>query len=332
VRTEDGCIINKCLNGEPEAFGLLVDKYKAGIYAYVYNKLRDFHDAQDVTQEVFLQAYRNLHTLRRWESFVFWLYRIAFSYCERWIREQSKRPDREFIDDQDPKTLEAPSLSSYRDNKAIESLREALDSLSEGYREVLTLHYFGGMNSKEIAMALGTSHTAIRHRLSRARIRLKEEMLAMVKTTFEQQRLQATFTFRIVEAVKRIRIHPMPKMTALPWGLSLATGIIITILSFNPHTNLLNPFGAPGGSPLPCEAKVLKIGEIPGDVLKTSNVTILSSQQGNSNGAEPNFLNLQNALFMAPQGQGDTWTKKADLPIAIRNLSSSSPVVNGKLM
>ena len=53
MRTEDGHIIHRCLNGEPEAFGLLVDKYKEGIYAFVYARLQDFRDAQDVTQEVF---------------------------------------------------------------------------------------------------------------------------------------------------------------------------------------------------------------------------------------------------------------------------------------
>ncbi len=69
MRTEDGRIIYKCLNGEPEAFGLLVDKYKAGIYAFTYAKLLNFQDAQDVTQDVFEQAYRGLHGLRRWENF-----------------------------------------------------------------------------------------------------------------------------------------------------------------------------------------------------------------------------------------------------------------------
>ena len=52
MRTDDGSIIYECLNGEPEAFGVLVDKYKEGIYAYVYHKLGDFQDAQDVAQEV----------------------------------------------------------------------------------------------------------------------------------------------------------------------------------------------------------------------------------------------------------------------------------------
>lgn len=54
MRTEDGSIIQRCLNGKPGAFGMLVDKYKEGVYAYVYNELRNLHDAQDVTQEVFL--------------------------------------------------------------------------------------------------------------------------------------------------------------------------------------------------------------------------------------------------------------------------------------
>ena len=48
MRTEDGHIIQKCLDGDSAAFGLLVDKYKAGIYAFAYGKLRNFHDAQDV--------------------------------------------------------------------------------------------------------------------------------------------------------------------------------------------------------------------------------------------------------------------------------------------
>jgi DNA-directed RNA polymerase specialized sigma24 family protein len=48
MRTDDGCIVQECLNGDSGAFGILVDKYKAGIYAYVYDKLHNFQDAQDV--------------------------------------------------------------------------------------------------------------------------------------------------------------------------------------------------------------------------------------------------------------------------------------------
>ena len=86
MRTEDGYIIYKCLNGDTGAFGLLVDKYKAGVYALAYSKLRNFHDAEDVAQEVFIRAYENLHKLRRWERFASWLYRITSSLCMRFLR------------------------------------------------------------------------------------------------------------------------------------------------------------------------------------------------------------------------------------------------------
>ena len=74
MRTEDGYILNKCLNGDSAAFGLLIDKYKEGIYALAYSKLHNFHDAEDVTQEVFIKAYQKLNSLKRWENFLAWLY------------------------------------------------------------------------------------------------------------------------------------------------------------------------------------------------------------------------------------------------------------------
>ncbi len=281
--SDDGFIIQECLNGESEAFGVLVDKYKAGIYAFVYSKLGDFHDAQDVTQEIFLQAYRNLRNLRRWESFSSWLYRIAYSWCRRWIQSRARHSDVEFIEDQVPGTLEAASVKSYRENALNESLRVALDSLSDTYREVLILRYFGGMNSVEIAKALGTSPTAIRMRLSRARALLREEMVAMMNTAFEGQRLQISFTFRIVEAVRRIRIQPISPEEALPWGLSLAVGILIGFLSISMHLTWVEPPRAIPGSVIPSKSKILKVGEIPVDVIKTMSITPLSGNQGDGN-------------------------------------------------
>ena len=126
MRTEDGYIIYKCLNGDAGAFGLLVDKYKAGVYALAYSKLGNFHDAEDVAQEVFIRVYENLHKLRRWESFTWWLYRITSSLCKRWIRAHSRRPDGEFIDDREPGLLDSHTIDSYREERAFEYLHEVL--------------------------------------------------------------------------------------------------------------------------------------------------------------------------------------------------------------
>ena len=321
MRTEDGCIIQECLNGKSEAFGILVDKYKAGIYAFVYAELRDFRDAQDVTQEVFLEAYRGLRSLRRWESFGFWLYRIARNLCRKWIRTQSRRIDREFLEDQEPRALEDFSINSHRENQMSESLREALHLLPETYREVLMLYYFGDMNSVDIARALGTSPTAIRHRLSRARARLKEEMVAMMDTAFEGQRLQASFTFRIVEAVKRININPIPRMAGLPWGLSVVVGVIITVMSLNPHISIPSDIVIPTGSPLPVEAKVLETGHIPVDILNVSQIQLLVSMQGEE---DESGDNLQKAPAVADQGEDGIWVGKDSMSTGRWNFATSA--------
>ena len=146
MRTEDGHIISKCLNGDSAAFGLLVDKYKASIYALAYSKLRNFHDAEDVTQDVFLIAYQKLRTLRQWDSFLAWLHAMTLNACKLKMRERSRRPDQEFIEDKDPKTLKVLSIAAYREERLDESLHDALDSLPEMYRQVLTLYYLGGMS------------------------------------------------------------------------------------------------------------------------------------------------------------------------------------------
>ena len=298
MRTEDGSIIQECLDGRPGAFGILVDKYKAGIYAFVYTELRNFHDAEDVTQEVFLQAYRGLRNLRRWESFSFWLYRIARNLCKKWLRTQSRRPDSEFIEDQDSRMLEVSSAVSQNEGWMNESLQEALNSLPRIYYEVLILHYFGGMDSRDIAGAIDISPSTIRKRLSRARAKLKAEMVATMNTAYGGQRLQASFTFRVVEAVKRIKIHPMPRTTGFPWGLSLAAGIVITVMSLNPHINIPNDAAILTGSTLRADIKVLKTGEIPVEILDISQISVIASKKGEGNGEKPDLADPQEIIAM----------------------------------
>lgn len=273
MRTEDGCIISRCLNGEPEAFGLLVDKYKTGIYAYIYTKLNDFHQAQDVAQEVFLQAFRDLYSLRRWESFVFWLYRIASTRCKLWLRTQSRRIDQDYIEDREPGMLESLSMDSYRDSEVEKSVREALDSLPEIHREVLLLHYFGGMTSRDIAGAIGISPAAVLKRLSRARSQLKKEMDTMVKKAFGRQFLPGIFTLHIAEAVKRIKINPISRTSSLPWGLSLTAGIILAVLSFGYQYKMPESLYVLTDSKLPSNMGMVEAGEIPVEILKEDVVT-----------------------------------------------------------
>jgi RNA polymerase sigma factor (sigma-70 family) len=322
MRTDDGYIIQKCLDGDSTAFGLLVDKYSKSIYALAYSRIHNHHDAQDVTQEVFVKAYKDLRKLKRWDSFMGWLYRITVNLCKNWQRSESRRPDHEFAEDQDPIVLDNPSVITYEQDKVYGSIREALDSLPEMYHEVLALYYLEDMSIIDMSRFLGISSRTIDRRLNEARIRLKEEMIAMMSIEYKQHGLPANFTFQIVETVKRIKIHPISKISGLPWGLSLATGMIIAFLGFGSHLNLSNPLAYIMNSANTGKTSVIENGEIPVNVMDISNKPIFAGNQGNAMG-------IQNAFFMSPKDEGGKWTKKADM--LDEKWAFSASVANGKI-
>ena len=265
--TEDGYIIRKCLNGEMAAFGLLVDKYKSSVYALAYTKLRNFHDAEDITQEVFLKAYQKLSTLKRWDNCLAWLFSITVNSCKDFLKSRARRPDAHYMEEQDATLWNAPSIDAYRNESAAESIREAIDELPEIYRQTLTLYYLGGLNSTEIARFLGTSANTVNQRLMRARTKLKEEMIAMMNTTFAERKLHSGFTFRIIEAIKSTRIQPISTKPLFPFIGSATVGIVLTVMLFSQFFVPVAPLGDLTSSPLPSETEITALGEIPVELI-----------------------------------------------------------------
>ncbi len=324
MRTEDGYIVQACLEGDSAAFGLLVDRYKKSIYALAYSRVRNFHDAQDITQEAFLKAYKNLSALKRWDNFMGWLYRITVNLCKDWGRSKARRPDDEFVDDQDAEILDYPAMGSYREGMVFETVQEALDSLPDMYRQVLTLRYFGGMNIRDISRFLGTSPSTIDRRLRIAKSQLKEEVLGMMGATSEQHGLLANFTFRIVEMVKRIRIHAIPKSAGLPWGLSLAAGIILAAMALGPRLTI---YETPRQLAFLSEIETPEVRDISVDILRASQISAIAGRQGNIDGDGIDPQNPQDTVLLDLDSGGGTWTRKADMPTARQGVSIA--VVDG---
>ena len=327
MRTEDGHLIYQCLNGDSTAFGLLVDKYKASIFALAYAKLGSFHDAEDATQETFIKAYQKLRALKRWDKFAAWLHTIASNICKNWKRRQFSQPDREYLADQNRELLDRLSMGAYRQDATLEVLHEALAALPETYRQVLTLHYLGGLSCREIAQFLLTTPHAVEMRLSRARAQLKKEMLDMMNATFAARRLQPAFTFRVVEALKRTQIQPTAQTTPLALGLSIASGLVIVWLSFTASLEPLHTIGRLIGSALPTKAQVTEHGAIPVDAIEITTATILSADKGEGDLGKKPTHRVLNAF--APAGREGKWEEQADMPGA--KAAFATGVVDGKI-
>ena len=220
----DSELIKQTLEGDENAFGFLVEKYKGAVHALAYRKIGDFHIAEDITQDTFLKAYQKLSTLKHHAHFPGWLYVIAARCCLSWFRE-NQHPTQSF-DQVDATQIEALAQTKYANNRLRKEVRDALDSLSEGDQTVLTLHYLGGMTYEEISSFIGTSTSAIKNRLYRARHHLKKEMINMIHQTWGAFQLPPTLTQQLMENLYRLKptVTPNGKPMA-PWVTAITLGV-----------------------------------------------------------------------------------------------------------
>ena len=225
----DGGLIKRTLAGDEAAFGTLVDRYKGAVHALVYRKTGDFHIAEELTQDAFLQAYQKLSTLRNPVHFAGWLYVIASRCCLMWYRK--KRLPTSPLAKVETVEMETIAQRDYRDEQQRQDVHDALDSLPESQRTVLTLHYLGGLSCEEIGRFIGTSEGAIKDRLYRARLRLREEITNMMQETLRGFQLPPTFTRKLLERISNF--EPIPAIPRgqplIPWGIAGAVTVVLII-------------------------------------------------------------------------------------------------------
>ena len=197
-RDDDVQLIREILSGDDEAFNALVQKYQKSVHTFVWRKIGDFHYAEEITQDAFLQAYEKLLTLKDPSQFAGWLYMIANRLCIAWIRRQ--RPAMQPLDDTSLKAIDNLSYERYilaqreleTTERRHEIVEELLAKLPESERTVMSLYYLGEMTTKEIGDFLSVSVNTIVSRLHRARKRLQEKGEFFQMPSHNQQQNLAT--------------------------------------------------------------------------------------------------------------------------------------------
>jgi RNA polymerase sigma factor (sigma-70 family) len=180
MENNDVVLIQRILTGDETAFESLIRKYRKQIHAHAWRKTGDFHIAEDITQDTFLQVYQKLDTLDNPTQFSGWLYVIVNRLCIAWFRKN--RIQTESLEETDISEIETETYSQYVAAEHAKTNAEAqrdlvqklLTKLKESDRQIITLHYFQEMTYSEIGSYLGISDSSIKSRLHRARQRLKK--------------------------------------------------------------------------------------------------------------------------------------------------------------
>ena len=234
---DDVQLIHKVLSGDDAAFSTLIEKYRKGVHAFAWRKIGDFHHAEEITQDAFVQVYRNLATLRNPNQFAGWLYVIANRLCIRWNQKQKTRS--QFLGATSMAEIDATSYNKYiseqREKEAterrLEIVNRLLQKLPESERTIVTLFYLGEMTAKEIGKYLGVSINTIKSRLRRARERLKED-----ESVIQDNLGSIQFPLQTTENIMRkiSQLNPIGSSAGskplVPIGLSAVSAIVVLLL------------------------------------------------------------------------------------------------------
>ena len=167
--TKSGSGKEKCGNESEAAKAItpqeLVRKYAQDVLEVCIAHTKNFHDSEDIMQDVFLKAVSKLDTLKDAKRIRAWLMQIARRMCIDYHRGKPEATEQ---------ITENIESSDDEKNKQISRLHEAISKLPEEYREPITLYYLDNQNCPSVAKMLGISEDAVRTRLVRARLRLHE--------------------------------------------------------------------------------------------------------------------------------------------------------------
>ncbi|TNC91870.1 RNA polymerase sigma factor RpoE [Thalassolituus sp.] len=189
--TSDQQLVARVQKGDRRAFDLLVVKYQHRILALVGRFITDHAEAQDVTQEAFIKAYRALPSFRGDSQFYTWMYRIAVNTAKNHLISRGRKTPTQdidlddaafFADEANMKDVDTPDGLLQRDQlRAV--VFEAIEALPDELRRAVTLRELEGLSYEEIAEAMDCPIGTVRSRIFRAREAIDKKMRPLLSAT-----------------------------------------------------------------------------------------------------------------------------------------------------
>ncbi len=177
-------LLRAAQGGDERAIDELLGRHEKRVYRFGLRMCGNEEDAKEVLQETLLTAFREVHNFRAEARLSTWLYQIARSHCSRALRRRAGAPDEHLpLDTEDAKSVpmpdHAPDDASHA-RRIGEMLEVAIKALPEKLREALILRDVEGLTAEEAAAAAGIEVAALKSRLHRARMQVREHLAALL--------------------------------------------------------------------------------------------------------------------------------------------------------
>jgi RNA polymerase sigma-70 factor, ECF subfamily len=188
----DAALMLRVKRGDRAAFAELVEKYKQPVMNFVFRRLHDETEAEDLAQNVFLQVYKSRARYKQTAKFSTWLFTIAHNLCLNELRRRSRHPAESLEEshveneDQPPRQFEDKTQAAAPDNvlhtELAQKIDEALDELPDNQRSAILLCRQEDLSYEQIAKVLRCSLSATKSLIHRGRETLKEKLKPYLKS------------------------------------------------------------------------------------------------------------------------------------------------------
>lgn len=204
VLPTDASLVAQSVAGHRPAFAQIVSRYQALVCSVAYSATGSLSQSEDLAQETFLSAWRQLRGLREPERLAGWLCGIARNLAHNRLRQDGREPAAAALPIEaanDTPTGDAPPPESAMRAEEQAILWRSLERIPATYREPLVLYYREQQSIERVAQSLELTEDTVRQRLSRGRKLLQEEVLAFVEGALERSSPGAAFTLAVVAAL-----------------------------------------------------------------------------------------------------------------------------------
>lgn len=187
---EDRVLVKRAQDGDMSSYDSLIRRYQERVYATIYHMTSNHEDANDLTQEAFIKAYKALRSFKGDSSFFTWVYRIAVNKTINYLKARKNKihlslNDLDFNTEHDPEIVAFVSDKTPRRDLNLselqEKLNEAMQKLSDTHRLVVTLHDVQGLSHEEISKIMDCNTGTVRSRLFYARQQLQAHLTDYLK-------------------------------------------------------------------------------------------------------------------------------------------------------